>query len=228
MSNAIRPVTSELPPFEDRKRTIAVLRRCAELLQEDGITEARQVELYNQFVGLPGSAEAGKGKDKQKPISHAGLNKGRFNEFTNGESVPHPRDIILPELWRFYAKVYPSTLLVAWKQTVGHDISLHDPLACTIHNFLSPDQGELSDAPFRFDRVVEFGGQYTLYRPFYANPDHEIMVMALTCGIGESQTLFQLDMRFPLLSDDPNKMKLETAYGSIIPYKDRVLLFGKI
>jgi hypothetical protein len=27
---------------------------------------------------------------------------------------------------------------------------------------------------------VEFGGQYTLYRPFYANPDHEIMVMELT------------------------------------------------
>jgi hypothetical protein len=219
---------SQLPPFEDRPRTVAALRRVAELLQEDGISETRQVELYNQFIGIDETDAGGKGKGKQKAINHAGLNKGRFNEFTNGASIPHPRDIVLPQLWRFYATVYPSSLLIAWKQTVGHDIALNDPLACTIHNFLSPDKGELSDAPYRFDRVVEFGGQYTLYRPFYANPDHEIMVMALTCGGGESQTLFRLDMRFPLLSDDPTKMKLETAYGSIIPYKDRIMLFGKI
>ncbi|MBU6191168.1 MAG: hypothetical protein KGR68_17760 [Betaproteobacteria bacterium] len=219
---------SQLPPFEDRPRTVAALRRVAELLQEDGISETRQVELYNQFIGIDETEAGGKGKGKQKAINNAGLNKGRFNEFTNGASIPHPRDIVLPQLWRFYATVYPSSLLIAWKQTVGHDIALNDPLACTIHNFLSPDKGELSDAPYRFDRVVEFGGHYTLYRPFYANPDHEIMVMALTCGVDDNATRFRLDMRFPLLSDDPDEIEHETAEGSIIPYLDRVLLFGKI
>lgn len=225
MSESNGPALPPLPPFEDRRRTVETLRRTAQLLQDLGVTEVAQVEQYNESVGF---SEHKSGKGKKDPTNRACITPKRMNEFTNGESVFRPREIILPKLWSFYDNRYPSTLRTAWTQTVGYDVAIQDPIASTIHNFLSPDQGELSEAPFRLDRVEEFAGHYTLYRPFYANPDHEIMIMGLTCGVDNEPTKFQIDMRFPLLSDDPNKMKVETATGSIIPYKDRALLFGKI
>lgn len=201
----------DAPSYDATPKAISVLKKAAKELQGHMpfAEQARQIEIWSR-----------ENARRWEGVYAVSLDRKKWQKFVSREIGYVSRERDLPFLaWHWFFEKQRYVIEPLWRSAADHHPKLPNSVAPTLHGFLSP-----GSAAFDFNALEKLAGTYAVYRPSFVNLD-DIMVMAMTCGVDDDPSRFQITMAF--LNDD-HEEATEHVEGHAIPYQDCILFQGRL
>lgn len=200
----------ETPHFDGSPTSNQIVKSAAKALQESLSYNTQAVEL----------SEWSRRNVSRWPGAYAvTLDRKIWQRFVSSTAKYKPRQRSLSMLaWHWLFELHPYAITPLWRDATGDHSPVPNTLVPALHGFMSPGA-----SPINMEALAYLKGEYAVYRPSYINLKN-IMVMSMTCGMGDDPSRFIIEMASSL--DEASKP--EYVDGFAIPYRECILFQGRI
>lgn len=202
---------TELPRYDSTPRAISILKAAAKALQPyvSLAAQAEQIEAWSR-----------ENASRWDGVYAVSLDRKKWHRFVARDATYASKERDLPFLaWNWFFENHRHAIEPVWHTTPAHQLVVRNPVASALHSFLSPEHVALDLAA-----LEKLKGEYAVYRPSFVNLD-DIMTMAMTCGIDDDPSRFEIAMAF---FNDDHEAATEHVEGFAVPYQDCILFQGRL